>query len=71
MVWEAAYAELYFTEAFWPDFNREALEHALKVYRSRERRFGGLSPDAGIKGAGDTRCSLSSQIATHLAGSPR
>jgi undecaprenyl diphosphate synthase len=40
MLWEAAYAELYFTEAMWPDFDRAHLEEALAVYGRRERRFG-------------------------------
>ncbi len=42
LLWEAAYAELYFTPVFWPDFNEEELDKALESYAKRERRFGGL-----------------------------
>jgi undecaprenyl diphosphate synthase len=40
LLWQAAYTELYFTETLWPDFGPEAMDRALAVYRSRERRFG-------------------------------
>ena len=40
LLWEAAYAELYFTEVLWPDFRRGALLQALQSYSSRQRRFG-------------------------------
>jgi undecaprenyl diphosphate synthase len=40
LLWEAAYAELYFTETYWPDFGKEELHRALESYRRRERRFG-------------------------------
>ncbi len=40
LLWECAYAELYFTERKWPDFGREDLEAAIKVFLKRERRFG-------------------------------
>ena len=40
LLWELAYAELYFTDAFWPDFNREALHAALDAFAQRQRRFG-------------------------------
>ena len=40
MLWEAAYAELYFTDVMWPDFGRDELEAALAAYGMRERRFG-------------------------------
>ena len=40
LLWESAYAELYFTDTFWPDFGKEELVQALESYRSRERRFG-------------------------------
>jgi undecaprenyl diphosphate synthase len=42
MLWQAAYAELYFTEMLWPDFGGEALAEALSAFKGRERRFGGL-----------------------------
>ena len=41
MLWQAAYAELVFTDILWPDFGREALHQAIVEYQRRERRFGG------------------------------
>lgn len=41
-LWQAAYAELYFTETLWPDFDRHALWDALFDYKERERRFGSI-----------------------------
>lgn len=43
LLWQIAYAELYFTEEFWPDFNGESLYKAICFYQSRERRFGKTS----------------------------
>lgn len=40
LLWQGAYAELYFTKVLWPDFNRSHFEEALEEYRRRERRFG-------------------------------
>jgi undecaprenyl diphosphate synthase len=40
LLWESAYAELYFTTRMWPDFNAADLEAALRDFRARERRFG-------------------------------
>jgi undecaprenyl diphosphate synthase len=40
LLWEAAYAELYFTDTFWPAFGKVELYQALDSYRRRERRFG-------------------------------
>jgi undecaprenyl diphosphate synthase len=42
LLWQCAYAELYFTDVLWPDFSREELFKALEWYSGRERRFGGL-----------------------------
>ncbi|EQB09295.1 UDP pyrophosphate synthase [Sphingobium quisquiliarum P25] len=42
MLWQAAYAELYFTDMLWPDFDGRALAQALDSFRMRDRRFGGL-----------------------------
>jgi undecaprenyl pyrophosphate synthase len=42
LLWQSAYAELYFTDTLWPDFDRHSLFTALKDYASRDRRFGGL-----------------------------
>ena len=43
LLWQAAYTELVFLDANWPDFGRELLVEAIERYRARERRFGGLS----------------------------
>ena len=40
LLWECAYAELFFTERMWPDFEATDLEEALLDYRQRERRYG-------------------------------
>jgi undecaprenyl diphosphate synthase len=40
LLWQAAYAELYFTPVMWPDFDEEAFREALAEYARRERRFG-------------------------------
>lgn len=40
LLWQAAYAELYFSDTLWPDFGPDELEAALDVFRQRERRFG-------------------------------
>lgn len=42
MLWQMAYAELYFTDTLWPDFNEEELDKALDAFNKRERRFGGV-----------------------------
>ena len=42
LLWESAYAELYFTERTWPDFTETDLAEAVKIFHSRQRNFGGL-----------------------------
>lgn len=42
LLWECAWAELLFTSKAWPEFDGAALRWALRTYRERERRFGGL-----------------------------
>ncbi len=42
LLWQAAYAELYFTEKLWPDFHIDSLHEAFSAYLRRERRFGGV-----------------------------
>jgi undecaprenyl diphosphate synthase len=42
LLWQAAYAELYFTETLWPDFGEATLVEAIACFAKRERRFGGL-----------------------------
>ena len=41
LLWQLAYSEFYFTEKLWPEFTPEDLLEAVKIYASRERRFGG------------------------------
>lgn len=41
LLWQAAYAEFYFTDVCWPDFKREDLVDAIRTYQLRSRRFGG------------------------------
>jgi len=43
LLWQIAYAELYFSEVFWPDFNERHFEDAIISYQKRERRFGKTS----------------------------
>lgn len=43
LLWQLAYAELYFTQTLWPDFGRENLFEAIVAYQNRERRFGKTS----------------------------
>ncbi len=49
LLWQSAYAELYFTDCLWPDFDSGQLDRALSDYAQRERRFG----DVGASGEGD------------------
>ncbi|MES3002019.1 MAG: polyprenyl diphosphate synthase [Pseudomonadota bacterium] len=55
LLWQAAYAELYFSDKLWPEFDAAALDEALAAYASRERRFGMTSaqvaPTAARKAA--------------------
>lgn len=46
LLWECAYAELYFTERKWPEFSPADLDAAVKEFRSRERRFGAVPTEA-------------------------
>ncbi|MBF7685243.1 di-trans,poly-cis-decaprenylcistransferase [Acinetobacter sp. B10A] len=43
LLWQLAYAELYFTKSLWPEFSVQELENAFKVFAERERRFGKTS----------------------------
>jgi len=40
LLWQLAYAEFYFTDVLWPDFNKEELVKAIRAYNGRDRRFG-------------------------------
>lgn len=43
LLWQSAYAELYFTDKYWPDFDEAELDAAIEDFRSRERKFGALN----------------------------
>lgn len=42
LLWQMAYSELYFTDVYWPDFNKNELHKAIANYQSRDRRFGAI-----------------------------
>ena len=46
LLWECAYAELHFTDRYWPDFGAADLAAAIREFRRRQRRFGGLPETA-------------------------
>ena len=60
ILWQLSYAELYFTECFWPDFDEKEMEKAVAAFSSRQRRFGmtseqvDVSQDARMKSSGQT-----------------
>ena len=43
LLWQIAYAEMYFTDVLWPDFKKEDFLDALEDYQKRERRFGKIN----------------------------
>ena len=45
LLWQAAYAEFYFTDVPWPEFSPECFVEAMKEFANRDRRFGGLNDD--------------------------
>jgi undecaprenyl diphosphate synthase len=53
LLWECAYAELWFTDAMWPDFGVDMLVQAVGDFHRRERRFGGLTADIRILSAAE------------------
>lgn len=42
LMWQSAYAELYFTDTLWPDMTSEQVDEAVRVFQSRNRRYGGV-----------------------------
>jgi undecaprenyl diphosphate synthase len=42
LLWQSAYAELFFTKTLWPDFSTEELQNIIENFKKRERRYGGL-----------------------------
>lgn len=55
LLWESAYAELFFTDCMWPDFGDAELDAAMQEFRRRERRFGGVVPIEPRSAAAETR----------------
>jgi undecaprenyl diphosphate synthase len=55
LLWECAYAELHFTDEYWPEFGARALARALADYRGRERRFGRVPAAASPREEGTRR----------------
>jgi len=55
LLWQLAYAELYFTDLLWPDFDANALDAAIASYRTRERRFGRTSEQLVVVAQPGTR----------------
>jgi undecaprenyl diphosphate synthase len=51
LLWQIAYAEIYFTETLWPDFRRRHLLEAVLAYQKRERRYGGIAASPAVIGA--------------------
>jgi undecaprenyl diphosphate synthase len=49
LLWQIAYAELYFTDVLWPDFSKEEFLKAIEFYQTRERRFGKTSEQLKVK----------------------
>ena len=45
LLWQLAYAEFYFTEVHWPDFNKAELERAIAYFNKRDRRYGGVKEE--------------------------
>jgi undecaprenyl diphosphate synthase len=45
LLWQIAYAEIYVTDTYWPDFDRTALLQAIAAYQKRDRRFGGVQTE--------------------------
>ena len=52
LLWQSAYAELYFSDKLWPEFDEAALDDAIAAFQRRERRFGQttaqVAPDTGV-----------------------
>jgi undecaprenyl diphosphate synthase len=42
LLWQAAYAELYFTDTLWPDMREKDVDAAVEAFRNRNRRYGGV-----------------------------
>ena len=48
LLWQISYAEFYVTETFWPDFNKDSIDEAIKAYAKRSRRFGDVKAQSAM-----------------------
>ena len=55
LIWQMAYAEMYFSDVLWPDFGAKELSLALGAFRQRERRFGLISEQLDATAAPDVK----------------
>jgi undecaprenyl diphosphate synthase len=55
LLWESAYAELYFTDVPWPDFNEDDLARAVQAFAARDRRYGGVQKTCRAEAIGEGR----------------
>jgi undecaprenyl diphosphate synthase len=51
LLWQIAYAEIWVTDTYWPDFRRAHLLEAILAYQKRDRRYGGIKPSPVALGA--------------------
>ena len=50
LLWQLAYAEMYFTDCLWPDFDAGELDKAIASFARRDRRYGGVKVDVSASG---------------------
>jgi undecaprenyl diphosphate synthase len=55
LMWQSAYSELVFLPIYWPDFDRQAFQHAIESFYARDRRFGGVSARVEAARAGKVK----------------
>jgi undecaprenyl diphosphate synthase len=70
LLWQIAYAEIYVTDALWPDFSRAHLLEALIEYQKRERRYGGLGAPRARVGS-SSRAETAADRESNAAGTSR
>lgn len=51
LLWQIAYAELYFTDCLWPEFGADEIDAAIEAFRQRDRRYGGVKPESATQPA--------------------
>ena len=70
LLWEAAYAELYFTEVMWPDFSRGEMQAAIQEFHGRERRFGAIPAAPAASGNAPAGAPLAPAVGTRRRRAP-